>query len=257
MTRRLRHDHRGDLRPTHLLVPDRRSDTRSWNGTSGRCSNTQRLDVHASTLLPRGEAVHTGYAVVMRSGLSPRTLSPTGTLGLAAVLGLSMGAATSLLQAVLPEPWSALVNAASPWLAVAFIAGAFASTSGIAALAGATTCAGEVIGYYLAASARGLSSSESTVLFWILCGLVGGPILAVAGRACRGGNGLTRLAAAGVLATCFFVEALRYQFVLHYGSRAALFTVIGVAVLILRGLVRPTSQGKPTTVTSSRAALQP
>ncbi len=114
---------------------------------------------------------------------------------------------------------------------MAFVAGALASAPGVAATAGAATCAGEVVGYYLTAAARGLPFSESTVLFWIVCGLSAGPVLAVAGHGWRVGSARTRLAAGGVLAMCFLLEALRYAVVLHYGSTAALFAAFGVMVL--------------------------
>lgn len=58
---------------------------------------------------------------------------------IAAVLatGLLAGALTSILQKYLDSPWLSLVNAASPWLAPMFAAGALWARPAVAALAGA------------------------------------------------------------------------------------------------------------------------
>lgn len=50
-----------------------------------------------------------------------------GRVLLALALGIAAGVLTSLLQKYLDYPWLALVNAASPWLTTAFVAGALQS----------------------------------------------------------------------------------------------------------------------------------
>jgi Family of unknown function (DUF6518) len=162
-------------------------------------------------------------------------------------MGLLTGVATSLLQGVLRVPWAALVNAASPWLAVAFIAGALLPVRGLAAVAGAATCVAEVIGYCATASARGIPAASTTIAFWILCGIAGCSLLAEIGRLWRRGGPRVSLTASCALGACFLVEAIRYATVLHYGSRAALFTVVAVAIPVLgRLLVRRQGLGSPT-----------
>jgi Family of unknown function (DUF6518) len=170
----------------------------------------------------------------------------TGTVLRAVLPGLALGSitgtATSLLQTVLGVPWSALVNSASPWLAVAFIAGALATSPVLAPGAGVAACAGEVLGYYVTAAARGFPVSSSSITFWLVSGVVGGAVLGIIGRWWRVGMTRTRLIASGALAGCFFLEALRYALVLHYTSRAALFVVVAVLVLAIGTFVRPKRQ---------------
>jgi ABC-type thiamin/hydroxymethylpyrimidine transport system permease subunit len=161
-------------------------------------------------------------------------------LAVAMMLGLSAGVATSLLQGFFTAPWSALVNAASPWLAVAFLAGALVPRPGLAALAGAVTCTAEVVGYYLTAAARDFPAAGSTIVLWIVCGIIAGPVLAEAGRLRSEGGMLVRLASSGTLGACFLLEAIRYATVLHYDSRAALFSLVAVTVVVLGVLMKPT-----------------
>jgi hypothetical protein len=184
--------------------------------------------------------VHTGYgdAVFTFDRRRDGTASLVGPIAAAVLLGLITGVATSLLQGVLPVPWVALVNAASPWLAVAFIAGALVPVRGLAAVAGAATCAAEVVGYYVTAAARDFPAANTTIAFWILCGLLGGSLFAEIGRMWRSGSPRVSLMASGALGACFLLEAVRYATVLHYGSRAALFTVVAVAIPLLGLLVR-------------------
>lgn len=164
--------------------------------------------------------------------------SLVGSITAAVLLGLLTGVATSLLQGVLGVPWVALVNAASPWLAVAFIAGALVPVRGLAAGAGAATCAAEVVGYYVTAAARDFPAANTTIAFWILCGIAAGSVFAEIGRMWRSGSPRVSLTASGALGACFLLEAIRYATVLHYGSRSALFTAVAVAIPVLGLLVR-------------------
>ena len=207
----------------------------------------QRSRRHCST----DPALHTEYGESVTSAAHDRDrLAPFGwPLAVVVSMGLLTGAATSLLQGVLTAPWSALVNAASPWLAVAFVAGALVPRRGLAALAGAATCTSEVAGYYLTAAARDFPAAASTILFWIVCGVIAGPVLAEVGRMWRAGGFLVRLAASGALGACFLLEAIRYATVLHYDSRAALFAVVAVVLVILGVLIRPVRDRHAETAT--------
>ncbi len=135
-------------------------------------------------------------------------------------------------------PWAALVNAASPWLAVAFVAGALVPVRGLAAVAGAATCTAEVVGYYVTAAARGFPAANATIAFWTLCGIAAGAVLAEVGRMWRSSDPRVSLAASSAPGACFLLEAIRYATVLHYGSRAARFTVVAIAIPVLGLLVR-------------------
>ena len=153
--------------------------------------------------------------------------------------GLGTGALTSVLQAQLNFPWLALVNSASPWLAVAFAAGAMWRGYRPAAVAGLATCVGEVAGYYLTAAIRGYQAGAGFVLFWTACGLVGGPLFGLAGCLWRGACA-HRPRACGVstaaVPAAFLAEGLvGYGVRLHDLGSAILFVLIGVLAALALG----------------------
>ena len=162
-----------------------------------------------------------------------------GAVLLALALGVAVGVLTSLLQAHLEFPWLALVNAASPWLTTAFVAGALQSRLSTAMLVGAAATALEVVAYYVTADLRGFGVSMNYVLLWSMCAVVGGPIFGAAGHVWR------RAAPAG-LGTALLVAAyaseavVLYHFTLGYTSAAWLFGAI--ALLLGLGLGRHRSQ---------------
>ncbi|RKS77691.1 hypothetical protein CLV35_1385 [Motilibacter peucedani] len=150
----------------------------------------------------------------------------TPTLLRAAVVGLVVGAATSWAQTVLHGPWSALANAASPWVAPAFVVGVLAPTLALALPAGALLCVAEVAGYYLTAGARGFPVGAH-VSTWAVLGLVAGPVFAGAGWLCRQGPSVGwRAVGAAAVPAILLAEAARYAVVLHYRGEAALFAVL-------------------------------
>ncbi|HEU5356528.1 MAG TPA: DUF6518 family protein [Actinocrinis sp.] len=157
-------------------------------------------------------------------------------LGLAVLVGTVVGVATDLLQAHLNSPWLALVNAASPWLAPAFAVGIAARRYWHAAVAGLLTCVVELIAYDVTAHVRGIAVSSGITAFWALCGVIGGPTFGVAGRLWRGGRGPLRGLGLALLASAFFGEAaIAYALFLNYYSSAALFAVIGAALIATLG----------------------
>jgi hypothetical protein len=154
---------------------------------------------------------------------------------LALGLGVAVGVLTSLLQAYLDFPWLALVNAASPWLTTAFVAGALQSRLSTAALVGVAATTLEVVAYYVTADLRGFGVSMTYVVLWSLCAFVGGPIFGAAGyvwwRAAPAGLG------AALLVAAYASEAVVvYHFRLGYSSSAWLFGA--VALLLAIGLGR-------------------
>jgi hypothetical protein len=158
---------------------------------------------------------------------------------LAAVLaGLAVGCLTSFGQKHLDGALSAFVNSASAWLVVPFFAGALMSTVTGAAAAGLTTCALQLVGYYVTAHLRGIPSGGAIVAFWAACAVVGGPVFGAAGHLWRTDRGGRRGLGAAVLASVFLAEGLwTYVHTLHYYSTAALWLSIGVvlAVVLVRG----------------------
>jgi Family of unknown function (DUF6518) len=154
-----------------------------------------------------------------------------------AVVGLAVGAATSILQKYLHSPWDSLVNAASPWLTPMFALGMLWRRSWPAALAGVGTGVAELAGYYLTAAARGYSASHAILLFWTVCAIVGGPAFGAAGWLWwRGTRRLSSLGAAALPAAFLAEAAEAYAWRLHYYSSAVLFAGIGIVVFALTGL---------------------
>lgn len=156
-----------------------------------------------------------------------------GPVLLALALGVAVGVLTSLLQAHLDFPWLALVNAASPWVTTAFVAGALQSRLSTAVVVGIAATSLEVVAYYVTADVRGFGVSMTYVVFWSLCAVVGGPLFGAAGhiwrRAAPAGLG-----AALLVATYASEAVVVYHFRLGYSSSAWLFGTI--ALLLAVGL---------------------
>jgi len=158
-------------------------------------------------------------------------------LALAVLVGAVVGTGTDLLQAHLNSPWLALVNAASPWLAPAFAVGIAARRYWHAAVAALLTCVVELLAYDMTAHVRGVPISSGITAFWALCGVIGGPPFGVAGRLWRAARGPLRGLGLATLASAFFGEAaVTYALFLNYYSSAALFAVIGAALIATLGL---------------------
>jgi hypothetical protein len=162
-----------------------------------------------------------------------------GPVLLALGLGLAVGVLTSLLQKHLDYPWLALVNAASPWLTTAFVAGALQARLSTAMVVGIAATVLQVVGYYVTADLRGFGVSTTYVVLWSVCAVVGGPIFGAAGHAWR------RATPAGVgaalLVAAYASEAIvAYQFRLGYSGTALFFGAI--ALFLAVGLGRHRSQ---------------
>lgn len=152
---------------------------------------------------------------------------------LALALGIAVGVLSSLLQTYFDYPWLALVNAASPWLTTAFVAGALQSRLSTAVVVGVAATVLQVVAYYVTADLRGFGVSTTYVVLWSLCAVVGGPTFGAAGHA------WWRAAPAGVgaalLVAAYASEALVvYHFRLGYSATAWLFGAI--ALLLAVGL---------------------
>ena len=73
--------------------------------------------------------------------------SPVGAVAIVLVAGFVTGAATQILQSVLPTGWSQAANAMSPWLLVAFLVGSVMPGRASAVAAGIGTLAFAHVGY--------------------------------------------------------------------------------------------------------------
>lgn len=177
-------------------------------------------------------------APVLR-GQSRRRLPHVVGVLLALALGIAVGVLTSWLQKYLDFPWLALVNAASPWLTTAFVAGALQSRFPTAVVVGMVATLLQVVAYYVTADLRGFGVSTTYVLVWSACAVVGGPIFGAAGHA------WWRSAPAGVgaalLVAAYASEAVVvYQLRLGHVSTAWLFGAVAVCLAV--GLGRHRSQ---------------
>lgn len=157
-----------------------------------------------------------------------------GRPSLALALGLVVGILTSVLQASLEFPWLALVNAVSPWLTTAFVAGALQRRLPAAVVMGMAATLLQVVGYYLTAELRGFSANLSYVVLWSVCAVLGGPLFGAAGhlwrRAAPAGLG------AALLMATYAAEALvGYGLRLGYTGSAVLFGVIAVVLVLVLG----------------------
>jgi hypothetical protein len=151
------------------------------------------------------------------------------------LVGVALGVATSFGQGLLDRPFAALANSASAWLVAPFLLGRSARQARSATLAGAVTCLSELAGYYASSVMRGYAIGDRTlVLFWIACGVVGGPTLALAGWANRTPD-LRGRTAPLALAACFAIEGLRYAVPLRQPDTAALWLAIAAAIVAITG----------------------
>lgn len=160
-------------------------------------------------------------------------------LGLAVVVGLVWGAATSGLQTLLPT--SGLANAVAPWVAPAFLVGALSRRLPIAVLAGVLVCFGEVGGYYLTSALRGFGINAAMVALWAGTGVVGGPVFGAAGWCWRRARQVRwAVLGAALLAGVFLTEgAVHYGAVLHYTGNAVVFCAIGALLVVVLGATAP------------------
>jgi Family of unknown function (DUF6518) len=161
------------------------------------------------------------------------------------VVGLGVGAITSVLQGHVGFPWLSLVDAASPWLTPMFVLGVLWRRSSAGAVAGLATGLCELVGYYATAAGRGYAPGGAIVVFWAICAAVGGPIFGWAGWASWHRSGWSGSLGASVLPAAFFAEAVVvYAVRLGYWSSAILFASIGVVATVLLGLARPRHHGR-------------
>lgn len=175
-------------------------------------------------------------------GTGPLTgLGTPVALGLALLVGLVWGAATSGLQTVLPWPFSGLANAVSPWVAPAFAIGALSRRSWVAAAAGVLVCIGEVGGYYATSAVRDFGVNPSMVALWVATALIGGPLFGAAGWYWRRAQSLRWTGAASALMGGVFLTegAVTYGIYLQYTGDAVVFCVLGALLVVALGATAP------------------
>jgi hypothetical protein len=177
--------------------------------------------------------------------------------------GLAGGALTSFGQTFLTGSVpSALFNSASPWVAVALLAGLrLPGRWRIAAVAGALTQAGLVIGYYATSELRGYAADMTSVMIWIAAGVVAGPAFGAAGALLRDARRGVRVTAVGITGSVWLVEGLHYLWMVrtsnHGPGTTAGWVYIAVGVLLPLALGRSPRDrcyALPVTVAGAGAA---
>ncbi|MEP7762886.1 DUF6518 family protein [Sanguibacter sp. 25GB23B1] len=158
-------------------------------------------------------------------------------LGAAVLVGVLWGAATSGLQTVLPWPFAGLANAVGPWVAPAFLVGAWSRRPWVAVLAGVLVCFGEVGGYYATSALRGFGINPTMVVMWAATGVLGGPVLGAAGWCWRRARSMrTSALGAALLGGVFLAEGVvTYGVYLGYMGDAVVFCVLGAVLVVTLG----------------------
>ena len=139
---------------------------------------------------------------------SPRSASTVTVIGLAAVVGLAVGALTSVGQAVLADAAGSLANSAGPWALTAFLVARLARRLPAAIGAAMVTMVCSELGYVVVGRLRDISSSSSTVAFWTVAAVIAGVPIGVAARWSRSTLAWRACAGAGVVAGVLLGEGI-------------------------------------------------
>jgi hypothetical protein len=169
---------------------------------------------------------------------------PGPRVAVVVVAGLVTGIVTQLGQSVLPTGWSQAANSISPWLLVTFLVGSTMPTWRAGLLAGIVTLVLALVGYYAMTQLRyGIGGGSSSLLFWGLGAVVGGPVFGVAGRLWRDSSLRTRSLALGLLAAAFLADAGFHAVVLSEPRVGLAFGVAGLLVPLALGRSAPERLG--------------
>jgi len=160
-------------------------------------------------------------------------------LAFIAIVGLATGVVTQLGQGILPDGWRQVANAISPWLVVAFLVGSRMPDQAWAAGAGVATLALALAGYYAMTELRyGIGAGTTSLIFWGLGAVVGGPVFGVAGLTWRVGPPRQRALAIGLVAAVAIAEGIYNAVVLSQPAVGAGFVVAGLVAPLILGRTR-------------------
>jgi ethanolamine utilization protein EutA (predicted chaperonin) len=161
--------------------------------------------------------------------VSPEARAVVRRVGLIVAVGVGTGAVTQFGQSVLPDGWSQAANAISPWLLVAFLLGSVMPDARWAVVAGVGALAFALVGYYGMTQLRyGIGGGTSSLIFWGLGAIVGGPVFGTVGRWWRGPTHRRRAMAMGLLAAAAIADGLYNGVVLGYTGPGVGFIVAGL-----------------------------
>jgi hypothetical protein len=155
------------------------------------------------------------------------------------VAGLGTGALTQFGQSVLPTGWSQAANAISPWLVVAFLVGSTMPSWRTAAGAGLATLFLALVGYYTMTEIRyGIGAGGTSLVFWSIGAVVGGPLFGLAGYRWRRGPHLHRAIALGLVAAAAIAEGGYHAVVLDEPQVGSGFVAAGLLAPVVLGRTR-------------------
>ena len=156
-----------------------------------------------------------------------------------ALVGIATGVLTQFGQSVLPDGLRQVANAITPWLIVAFLVGSRMPDRRWAAGAGVATLLLAMVGFYALTQLRyGIGGGTSSLIFWGLGAVVGGPVFGVAGHEWRLGPPRHRAVAIGLVAAVAIAEGIYNGVVLASTSVAAGFVLAGLCAPLLLGRTR-------------------
>lgn len=184
-----------------------------------------------------GLAGWSDYSETMDSGA---VTVPWRAVALTMLVGLGTGVLTQFGQSVLPDAWSPVANAMSPWLAVAFLVGATMPSRRSAAVAAVAALVLALVGYYAMTEIRyGIGAGTGSLVRWGLGAFVGGPVFGIAGFAWRHEGAPQRAIALGLLAAVFIAEGIYQARVVAHPAAGVSFIVVGLLIPVLLGRSMP------------------
>lgn len=152
------------------------------------------------------------------------------------VVGLLTGVLTQFGQSVLPDGWSQVANAISPWLFVAFLLGSTMPDDRWAAGAGAAALLLALVGYYAMTELRyGIGGGTGSLILWGTGAIVGGPVFGFAGHRWRGPSHRERAAAIGLVGAVAIAEGAYITIVLGRPITGLGFAIAGLVAPLLLG----------------------
>lgn len=175
--------------------------------------------------------------IALTTGSAPTLLSvPWPGVLVVAIVGLATGVITQLGQSLLPDGWSQVANAISPWLLVAFFVGAALPTARWAGVAGIAVLLLAVVGYYAMIQLRyGYGGGTGALVLWGVASLAGGPVFGVAGRWWREPRPWQRAVAIGLVGAVFVAEGAYLVLILPEPVVGVGFALAGLVMPLLLG----------------------
>jgi Family of unknown function (DUF6518) len=181
-------------------------------------------------------------ADALRASLAPSPVrgpgpGATAVLGLAVVVGLAWGAATSGLQTLLPWPFAGLANAVSPWVAPAFLVGALSRRPGSPSWPGSSRAPVKSGGTTSSPRCAASASTPPRWWMWLATALFGGPVFGTAGWCWRHVGSLRWAASGTALQGAVFVAegAVSHGAFLHHTGDAIVFCALGALLVVALG----------------------